>query len=175
MVLGDWSGKPEPMDQIYLDTLKLDDYLIANYVDDRKQLVNLYVAYYGSQSKGASIHSPRICLPGGGWEMKTLTQRLIDGVQTGSKPLQVNRAEIQLGDNKQLVYYWFRMHGRGFSNEYLLKWFVFWDALNINRTDAALIRVVAPLRPGESFADADSRLVEFVTVLNPNMSDYAPD
>jgi EpsI family protein len=153
----------------------VDDYLLANYINNQKQSVNLYVAYYGSQSKGASIHSPRICMPGGGWEMKTLTQRLVDGVQTGSKPLQLNRAEIQLGESRQLVYYWFQMHGRGFSNEYLLKWFVFWDALNINRTDAALIRVVTPLRPGESYVDADSRLVDFVKVLNPNMSDYVPD
>lgn len=175
MVLGEWKGKADPMADIYIGALQVDDYLLANYVNSRQQAMNLYVAYYGSQSKGASIHSPRICLPGGGWEMKTLTQRLVDGVQTGSKPLQVNRAEIQLGESKQLVYYWFQMHGRGFSNEYLLKWFVFWDALTLNRTDAALIRVVTPLRPGESFADADGRLIDFVKMLNPNMSDYVPD
>jgi exosortase D (VPLPA-CTERM-specific) len=175
MVLGDWNGKADPMAGMYVAALDLDDYLLANYVNNRQQAVNLYVAYYASQSKGASIHSPRACLPGGGWEMKSLTQRLIDGVLTGSKPLQVNRAEIQLGESRQLVYYWFQMHGRGFSNEYLLKWFVFWDALNINRTDAALIRVTTPLKPGESFADADNRLVDFVKVLNPNMSDYVPD
>jgi exosortase D (VPLPA-CTERM-specific) len=175
MVLGEWNGKADPMAHIYIGTLKMDDYLLANYANNHQQAMNLYVAYYGSQSKGASIHSPRICLPGGGWEMKTLTQRLVDGVQIGPKPLQVNRAEIQLGENRQLVYYWFQMHGRGFSNEYLLKWFVFWDALNINRTDAALIRVTTPLRTGESFADADSRLVNFVKVLKPNMSDYIPD
>jgi len=175
MVLGDWNGKAEPMDRIYVDALKLDDYLLANYVNNRQQAVNLYFAYYGSQSKGASIHSPRTCLPGGGWEMKTLTKRVVDGVRTGSQPLQVNRAEIQLGESKQLVYYWFQMHGRGISNEYLLKWFVFWDALNRNRTDAALVRVTTPLGPGESFADADSRLINFVKTLNPNISDYVPD
>jgi len=163
------------MDRIYLDTLKLDDYLLANYVNNRQQAMNLYVAYYSSQSKGASIHSPRTCLPGGGWEVKSLTQREVDGVWAGSAPIRVNRAEIQLGENKQLVYYWFQMHGRGFSNEYLLKWFVFWDALNINRTDAALIRVITPLRTGESYADADSRLANFVKVLKPNMGDYIPD
>ncbi len=175
MALSDWNGKPEPMERIYLDTLKLDDYLIANYVDNRKQMVNLYFAYYGSQSKGASIHSPRTCLPGGGWEVKSLTQRVVDGVRPGSNPLQVNRAEIQLGDNKQLVYYWFQMHGRGFSNEYLLKWYVFWDAMTLNRTDAALVRIVTPLKPGESYEDADSRLISFMKPLNQHMSDYVPD
>ena len=107
--------------------------------------------------------------------MKSLTQRVVDGIRTGSQPFQVNRAEIQLGENRQLVYYWFQMHGRTITNEYLLKWFVFWDALTRNRTDAALVRVIAPLAPGEDFADADSRLVGFMKALNPNINDYAPD
>lgn len=175
MVLGDWNGKADSLAGMYVAGLALDDYLLANYVNNQQQSVNLYVAYYGSQSKGASIHSPRACMPGGGWEMRTLTQRFIDDVQVGSKPLEVNRAEIQLGESRQLVYYWFQMHGRGISNEYLLKWFVFWDALNINRTDAALIRITTPLRSGETFSDADTRLVNFVKALNPNMSDYVPD
>jgi exosortase D (VPLPA-CTERM-specific) len=175
LVLSDWNGKAQPIDRIYLDTLKLDDYLLANYVNNRQQAVNLYVAYYASQSKGASIHSPRTCLPGGGWEVKSLTQRKIDGVRADTVPIRVNRAEIQLGDNKQLVYYWFQMHGRGFSNEYLLKWYVFWDAMTLNRTDAALVRIITPLKPGERFEDADSRLISFMESLNQRMSDYVPD
>ncbi len=107
--------------------------------------------------------------------MKSLTQRVVDGVRTGSQPLQVNRAEIQLGENKQLVYYWFQMHGRDISNEYLLKWFVFWDAMTLNRTDAALVRIITPLKSGESFEDADSRLVSFMKTLNQPMSDYVPE
>lgn len=175
MVLNSWNGKTESMDRIYVDTLHLDDYLLASYVNSRQQAVNLYVAYYASQSKGASIHSPRACLPGGGWEMKSLTQRVVDGVRADSQLLQVNRAEIQLGENKQLVYYWFQMHGRGISNEYLLKWYVFWDALTRNRTDAALIRVITPIRSGESFVDADTRLIDFMKTLNSQISDYVPD
>ncbi len=175
MILGDWNGKAQSMDRILVDALNLGDYLLANYVNNRQQAVNLYVAYYASQSKGASIHSPRACLPGGGWEMKTFTQRIVEGVQTGSQPFQVNRAEIQLGESKQLVYYWFQMHGRGISNEYLLKWFVFWDALTRNRTDAALVRVTTPLGPGEGFSDADSRLTDFVKTLNPHVSNYVPN
>jgi len=175
LVLSDWRGKTDRLDQIYLDTLKLDDYLLANYANSQQQLVNLYVAYYGSQSKGASIHSPRACLPGGGWEMRDFSQREIRGIEDGSRMLRVNRVGIQWGESKQLVYYWFRMHGRNITNEYLLKWFVFWDALTRNRTDAALVRVTTPLGPGESFADADNRLIDFMKTLNPQVSDYVPD
>ncbi|MHB8622297.1 MAG: VPLPA-CTERM-specific exosortase XrtD [Sulfuricaulis sp.] len=175
MALSDWSGKAEPLDQIYLDKLKLDDYLLADYANNRHQAVNLYIAYYGAQSTEISIHSPRVCMPGGGWEIKSLTQRVVDGVQAGSHPLRVNRAEIELGDDKQLVYYWFQMQGRAITNEYLLKWFIFWDALTRNRTDAALVRVTTPLKSGESFAEADSRLSNFVKTMNPQISDYVPD
>jgi exosortase D (VPLPA-CTERM-specific) len=175
MVISDWNGKVESMDQIYVDALKLEDYLLANYVNNQQQVVNLYFAYYGSQNTAASIHSPRVCMPGGGWEIKRLTQQVVDGIRTGSQPLRVNRAEIELGDNKQLVYYWFQMQGRAITSEYLLKWFVFWDALTRNRTDAALVRVTTSLRHGESFADADGRLIDFVKTLNPQISDYVPN
>jgi EpsI family protein len=67
------------------------------------------------------------------------------------------------------------MHGRNITNEYLLKWYVFWDALTMSRTDAALVRVTTPIRPGESFADADSRLIDFVKSVNPNIPGYVPD
>lgn len=175
MVIGGWSGKAEAMDRIYLDALRLDDYLTANYENSLRQVVNLYFAYYKSQSTETSIHSPRVCMPGGGWVINRFSQRIVDGVRVGARPLAVNRAEIQLGDNKQLVYYWFQMQGRAITNEYLLKWFVFWDALTRNRTDAALVRITTPLNAGESYGDADARLVDFVKKMNPLMGDYVPD
>ncbi|GAO34667.1 EpsI family protein [Sulfuricella sp. T08] len=175
MALGDWHGETNRLERIFLDTLELDDYLIADYANNQKQAVNLYFAYYGSQSKGASIHSPRACMPGGGWKLQEFSQKEISGIRVGSENLRVNRVGIQLEENKQLVYYWFQMHGRSITNEYLLKWYVFWDALTLNRTDAALVRITTPLRPGENFADADSRLVDFVKTLNPSISDYVPN
>ena len=55
-----------------LGALKLDDYLNADYLGDHSgKTVNFYVAYYASQRKGASAHSPRSCIPGGGWEIES--------------------------------------------------------------------------------------------------------
>ena len=67
-----WNGRAEPMPRIYLDQLKLTDYLLTNYVDTSYHLVNLYVSYYDVQSNGNSAHSPRDCIPGDGWEVKSL-------------------------------------------------------------------------------------------------------
>ncbi len=175
LALGDWRGKTERMEQIYLDKLKLDDYLAADYVNDRGQSINLYMAYYGSQSKGASIHSPRACLPGGGWKFQESSQVQLDGVEGRRLAPTVNRVGMRFNDSRYLVYYWFEMHGRTITDEYLLKWFVFWDALNLDRTDAALVRVMTPLQPTEDYSDADTRLVEFMKTMYPQMDAYVPE
>ena len=38
------------------------------------QPVELYVAWYDSQRAGRSAHSPRTCLPGGGWQIVEFEQ-----------------------------------------------------------------------------------------------------
>ncbi|MDY6836809.1 MAG: EpsI family protein [Thermodesulfobacteriota bacterium] len=70
MEVGAWSGKAQTMEQRFVDTLDLSDYVLIDYKDRGGRIVNFYVAYYESQRKGESIHSPATCLPGGGWLFK---------------------------------------------------------------------------------------------------------
>jgi EpsI family protein len=67
----------------------------------------------------------------------------------GQRVGRVNRVEIQKGDDRQLVSYWFQEQGRVLTNEYLVKLFIVWDALTRNRTDGALGRQTTVLTPGE--------------------------
>ncbi|HKE95090.1 MAG TPA: VPLPA-CTERM-specific exosortase XrtD [Povalibacter sp.] len=175
MSLRDWSGRRSAMEQIYLDTLRLDDYVMADYVREPREAVNFYVAWYGSQRSGQSAHSPRACLPGGGWHIAQLDQKTVDGVQVAQQPLRVNRVRLQMGSQKQLAYYWFQQRGRVITSEYLVKWFLFWDGLTRNRTDGALVRLVVPLRSGESFDAAEQRLDEFAAMVAPQLERYVPD
>lgn len=173
--IGEWQGKGDRMEQIYIDALKFDDYIIADYVDANQQQVNFYVAYYASQQKGESAHSPRTCIPGGGWEITSLTQMDIDGATVAGNPLRINRTVIQKGDVKQLVYYWFQQRGRVITNEYLVKWFLFWDALTRNRTDGSLVRLTAFVKAGESLEEADKRLAAFARASTPQLSAFVPE
>ncbi len=175
MKVEQWQGRPDTLEQQFIDTLKFDDYTIADYVHPDNAAVNLYVAYYGSQRKGASIHSPRSCIPGGGWEIQSLTTRTIEGVQMGVAPLKVNRLLIQLGDARQLVYYWFQQRGRVMTNEYLVKWYLFWDALTKNRTDGALVRLTTVAPKGMDIAEADRTLAKFAQDIAPQLERYVPD
>jgi EpsI family protein len=68
------------------------------------------------------------------------------------QPLRVNRTVIALGESRQLVYYWFQQRGRVLTNEYLVKWYLFWDSLTRNRSDGSLVRLIVSLPEGDGGA-----------------------
>lgn len=168
--LGEWQGRRDVIEQKYLDELKLDDYIIADYKSINNESVNLYMAYYESQRSGAAAHSPKSCIPGGGWRIKSHSTLEIEGVGKST-----NRLLIKKGDYGQLVYYWFDQRGRNITNEYLVKWYLFWDSLTLGRTDGALIRLTTSLQPGEDVSKADKRLTEFAQLIQPSLSQYIPE
>lgn len=173
LALGEWTGRQGRVEDIYLDKLKLDDYLMADYTNGR-DVVNVYAAYYASQRQGESVHSPRSCLPGGGWRITSFEQAEV--AAAGSAPsFRVNRAVIALGDQRQLVYYWFKQRDRYLTNEYAVKWYIFVDALRRHRTDGALVRLVTPLRPGEDPGAADERLQILAQSVRGEMLPFLPD
>ncbi len=173
--IGEWEGNPDTLESIIQERLDFDDYIISNYREESGKFINLYIAYYGEQRKGASIHSPRACLPGGGWEIASLEDHAVEGAVSGGKTLVVNRAVIRKGEMAQLVYYWFKQRDRNETNEFLIKWWLFWDALIRNRTDGALIRLTAVMLPGEDIEAAEERLSRFTRLVYPNIIDYVPD
>lgn len=172
--LGEWSGPPDHLEQIFLDELKLDDYLIADYRNNHGELVNLHVAYYGDQKTRASVHSPRACLPGGGWEIRDLSKRQLDGLRLNGQPIEVNRVKILNGDRRQLVYYWFPQRGRMLTNEYLVKFYILFDSIKDNRSDGAMVRLITPLAPSDSWEDADERLLGFARLVVPQLEPHLP-
>jgi exosortase D (VPLPA-CTERM-specific) len=175
MGLGPWEGRRNSMEGIYSDALKLDDYLLADYAVAGGSAVNLYIAYYNSQRKGEAVHSPRSCLPGGGWQLRDFDQRTLADVTIHGQALRVNRTLIELGAQRELVYYWFEQRGRVITNEFAVKWYLFWDALMRNRTDGALVRLVTVLPPGSDVAAADRRLVDIARRIAPVLTQYLPD
>jgi EpsI family protein len=155
-----------------LNQLKVDDYLLADFHHAADPPVDLWVAYYGSQRKGRSSHSPESCLPGNGWEFVSAGTRRLG---SPGAALMVNRAVIAHGADRELMYYWFQQRGRVLTNEYVVKWYILWDALTRNRTDGALVRLIAPIPPGETEAAADRDLSEFAGMLARDLPRYVPN
>ncbi len=175
MVIDGWKGTPNRLEQVYLRILKLTDYVIADYARPGHPPINFYIAYYDSQRSGDAAHSPRSCIPGGGWKIEKLQQRTIPGVTLDGRLLRVNRVLIRRGGNVQVVYYWFQERGRDLTNEYLVKWYLFWDALTRNRTDGSLVRLTAFVPPGGNPASADRELTAFLKDVVPLLPKYLPN
>lgn len=175
MQLRGWSGYRSAMDRHYVQALKFDDYILADYTGSASKQVGLYAAYYASQRSKGVPHSPRACIPGDGWQILNLSQIAVDGARIDGHPLRVNRVEIAKGDVKELVYYWFQERGRDLPSEFLVKWYLFWDALTRNRSDGALVRLTTVIRPGQDFKDGDRVLADFSRVLTPKLDTYIPD
>jgi len=168
-----WSGEQKNLQPIVYNKLALTDYILNNYSKESAPPVNFYVAYYESQRKGVSPHSPRVCVPGGGWSINDLERVKLD-LRDRNEPVNVNRVIIQNGQSKQLVYYWFKQRGRDIANEYWMKWYLLTDSLSRNRTDGSLVRLTTPIMSNEKETDAENRLNEFLLTVNPMLDDYIP-
>jgi exosortase D (VPLPA-CTERM-specific) len=169
-----WTGKSEQLEPDVERVLKASDYLVANYAA-ADQTVNLLVAYYDSQTHASGgMHSPQVCLPTGGWEVSRWTP-FDTGVQTPvGQPLRVNRAIIQKGVSRQLVYYWFQQQGRSVASDYAAKAYTLVDSIERGRTDGALVRLVTPI-DGEGVDASDARLRGFLGLILPTLPKYVPD
>lgn len=152
-----WSGRNILLEDRFVEALGVDDFVFRSYERPGEPPVGLYIGFYRTQRTGSTIHSPKNCLPGAGWQPVqngTLELRLPDG----SKAL-TNLYIVQRGMQKQVVLYWYQSHGRIIASEYWGKFYLVADAIRLNRTDAAIVRVTTPFEGSDEQARA--RAVSF--------------
>ena len=155
-----------------LDVLKPSDYLVRRYANSNGKTLSLYIGYWESQRKGAQMHSPKNCLPGGGWEPIEATRTHIP-VLEDDQSIEVNRYLLQKGAETMIVLYWFQSQGRATSSELRAKIDLVRNAMLHHRTDGAIVRVSSPV-----YRDAratDDSLVKFVQAVYSNLGDFLPD
>ncbi|MHC1729270.1 MAG: VPLPA-CTERM-specific exosortase XrtD [Syntrophobacteraceae bacterium] len=169
----EWRGARAYLEPEILGQLNLSDYTLIDYRNKAGQNINFYVAYFETQFKGGSIHSPETCLPGSGWVFKETALSSIP-VKYGQSHLNVNRTVMEQAGAQMLVYFWFPQRGRILTTIYQLKLYNFWDALTQQRTDGALIRVLTPISRTESIDDAASRLDKFLSEAVPILDPFIP-
>jgi EpsI family protein len=171
--LGGWrlqrEGVVEPEIQ---EVLRADDVLVRTYVNPGEPAAaDLFIAAFRSQRDGKSPHSPKNCLPGSGWTQVDSRQLAIDvGL---AHPIVVNRYEVQHGESRSLMLYWYQSRDRVVANEFTAKFWVVADATRLNRTDTALVRVGVPIIDHNSAA-AEGIGVDFTKAFYPIIRDYLP-
>jgi EpsI family protein len=126
----------------------MTDYVARIYWrPDSTAAFTTYVGYYDQQTQGKSMHSPKNCLPGAGWEILrggTATITTADG------PHVVNRYLLKNGALQAVVYYWYQGRGRIVASEYAVKWDLLRDAALKGHTEEALVRVIVPVDPSDT-------------------------
>ena len=175
--IGGWDSFQIPLEPQVESVLNASDYINAVYSQpgNSDTYVNFFAAYYEKQTEGSGIHSPEVCLPVGGWEVFSIDPTPVTFSDTVYGDFELNRAIIEKGLSRQLVYYWFEQRGTRMTNDYLAKIDVVYDSLTIGRTDGALVRFVTPINPGETEADADARMQGFMARLLPRLPRYIPE
>jgi EpsI family protein len=176
--LGDWTGNDISIDPEVLQILGPGDFLLRVYQNQSDQAqpktpyVDLFIAYFRSQRAGDTIHSPQHCLPGSGWT--PVENQRITLTMPGHAPFPANRYLIAKGDSRQLVLYWFWAHNRGVASEYWAKFYLVADAIKMNRSDGALVRITSPMFPGETADAAQQRILPFASDVMPLLDSYIP-
>jgi exosortase D (VPLPA-CTERM-specific) len=175
--LGEWrqQGAPRTLEQSVAVTLGADDYHAIQLArPDSAATVEFFSAWYHDQSKGG-VHSPEICLPGGGWEIAWLERSNLKDVMDWDTDFMVNRAIIQKGETRMMVYYWFEQKGRKIAWDMAAKYWLMVDGIRTGRTDGALVRLTTPILRGEADADADARLKDVLREVVVQLPRFIPD
>jgi EpsI family protein len=145
----------------------------ANGRETKAAPISLFIGYFPSQRTGQTMHSPQNCLPGAGWTFES--QRYASLQDIKGKNYKVGEYVISNGEIKQFVIYWYQAHGRSIPNEYKAKLYMIADAIRMNRTDGALVRVITQVLPSESLESARERATQFTRQMAPNLPRFIPD
>jgi exosortase D (VPLPA-CTERM-specific) len=165
--IDDWqAGSARVLDPDVERILAADDYhsvTLSRAADSAR--VDLFMAWYKDQGNGGT-HDPEVCLPGAGWEIAELSRTEASHPVDG--PFSVNRAVIQQGFDRMLVYYWFEQQGARTASGLVAKMQLMVGKVTNGRNDSAIVRLITPINPGEPMEAADDRLRDAMrAVLGP--------
>ncbi len=155
-------------------SLGADDYISATFAHrEHNASVELFSAWYNDQSRGG-VHSPEICLPGGGWEIAWLERTDLSDALNWPQPFMINRAIIQKGQSRMVVYYWFEQKGRKIAWDVAAKFWLLADGIRTGRTDGALVRLTTPILDSETDEQAEARLMEMLRASTLRLNRFIP-
>jgi len=143
--IGGWTGTDDPpFTEVVEASLNATSYLSRTYRRGSATM-NLFVAFYEQERAGESMHSPKYCMGGGGWEM----------VDSGLMPVgfdgrtaRINDYLLYKGGDHARILYWYQGRRRVVADEYLTKVYLVWDALRHGETSGSIVRITLDEQPG---------------------------
>ncbi|MEL6531956.1 MAG: VPLPA-CTERM-specific exosortase XrtD [Pseudomonadota bacterium] len=176
--LGAWEqqGRPDRLSENVAEVLAADDYhqvtLTRPGVDE--PAVGLFMAFYEDQTQGG-VHSPEICLPGSGWEIAWLERTDITEMMGTDVPFNINRAIIQRGETRMMVYYWFQQGERRVAWDFAAKFYLMIDGITTGSTDGSIVRLTTLIDDSDTGeAEAEARLQDMLVELQEPLPRFIP-
>jgi len=172
--IGNLQGRNLPIDQSVLEVLGAGQFLEREFRNPSSEEppMGLFIAYYPSQRTGDTIHSPKNCLPGAGWT--PLQVGLIQIPRADGRTLIANRYIVGKGMDSVLVLYWYQAHGRTTPSEYWGKIYLVTDAIKLNRTDGAMVRITVPIPNSAEVSQTEARAVHFAQSVLQQLDTFIP-
>jgi len=159
--LGGWTGTDDPpLAEETLEVLKPTSYLTRKYARGGVSL-GLFISYYDQQRSGESMHSPKHCLPGNGWEIWKTGSAF---VPTQASAVKINQFSIQHTGDRAVVLYWYQSRNQIIASEYLGKIVLIRDALVSGRTAGSIVRLTVADR-----SEAVQGGLEFASLIIPEV------
>lgn len=170
---GQWKlVREDPVAADVAGELGADRLLSQTYIEtSTRSFAGLFVAWFQTQRGGArQPHSPKVCLPASGWKPEVTGEVTL---ATAAGDITVNRYLVANGAQRAVVLYWYQTPRRVIAGEWAAKLWLVADALRYERTDTALVRVIAWPDGGKDEA-ATSVATRFARNLYPLLREYLP-
>lgn len=175
--LGAWEqqGPHQRLSQEVAVTLNADDYHNVTLGRADAPSVGLFMAFYNAQGNNNGIHSPEVCLPAAGWEIAWLERIDIAEQLHSPDPFPINKAIIQKGTNRMMVYYWYEQQGRQVASDLAAKFWLFADGVRTGRSDGGIVRLTTIIADGETDEDAAARLMDVLMSVEESLPRFMPE
>jgi EpsI family protein len=157
------SAENPPLTEGVLAQLKPTSYLSRTYRKGSQEL-GLFIAYYAQQRAGESMHSPKHCLPGAGWQIWDYGSV---NVPVNGSAAKINEYYIQNAGSRGVVLYWYQSRRRIVASEYLGKILLIRDALFDGKTAGSIVRITCPDQPS-----AIAEALHFASDLIPQLQTF---
>jgi EpsI family protein len=162
--LGDWVGSVrERLLPNMEKALSATEYIGRTYSTSGTQL-DLFIAYYSLQRAGETMHSPKVCLPGSGWEFWSFGSA---DVRVNNTAYRINKHRAQSGGKRAVLLYWYQTPDRIVANEYLGKVYLVWDSITTGHRSGSMVRIMVPDEP--SYVE---EAVRFASLVIPELKGF---
>lgn len=152
-----------------IEVLMPTDYLSRRYAAEDGTIVDMYLSYFDGGPNSGGIHSPKHCMPGSGWYEMSSDRTTLD---LGGGTVNLVRAVYAMGEQRELIYYWFDMRGQTMSDEYSLKLAEITGSMFHSRRDQSFIRISVQTKG--NLDKAEKKIEDFLRDFYPVIRDFLP-